>query len=283
MAKKFKILLAVATVLSVILVIWILWANTALELNAYTISADDIPEEFSGFRIAQVSDLHCSQVGKNNSKLLAVLKEADPDIIAITGDLFDSEKSGSQEIVFEFVRQALMIAPCYYVTGNHEARFDDPVIFIEQLTDMGVIVLDDESVEYTLGEQRITITGINDPSFETSYLFGDSASVVNGKLQDLKTDDTYQILLSHRPELFEVYCDNSIDLVLSGHAHGGQFRLPIVGGLFAPNQGFFPEYDAGLYADGHTQMLVSRGVANSRFPLRFNNRPEVILIELESA
>lgn len=283
MAKKFKILLIMTALLLITFVVWVLWANTALELNSYTIRSAKIPETFSGFRIAQVSDLHCCQLGKDNKRLLSMLKDAQPDIIAITGDLFDSEKSGTQEESLRFAEEALKIAPCYYVTGNHEARFDDSDILTDQLKALGVVVLDDLSIEYTLDTQAIYITGINDPSYETSYLFGDSESVVDGKLQALKNDDSFQLLLSHRPELFDVYCKNGMDLVLSGHAHGGQFRLPFVGGLFAPNQGFFPEYDSGLYTDGQTQMIVSRGVGNSRFPVRFNNRPEVILIELKPA
>ena len=95
--------------------------------------------------------------------------------------------------------------------------------------------------------------------------------------------DGFTLLLSHRPELFEVYVDSNVDLVLSGHAHGGQFRLPLIGGLAAPNQGLFPEYDSGLYTEGNTNMIVSRGIGNSIVPFRFNNRPEVILIELHTA
>ncbi len=107
---------------------------------------------------------------------------------------------------------------------------------------------------------------------------------MQNKLSELMSDnDKYTLLLSHRPELFEVYVKCGADLVLSGHAHGGQFRLPFVGGLVAPNQGLFPEYDAGLYTEGNTNMVVSRGVGNSILPFRFNNRPEVILIELEKA
>lgn len=283
MTKKFKIILAVVSILFVALVVWMAWGNTALELNEYTISSEEIPAQFSGFRIAHISDLHCSQIGKDNKNLLTMLEATKPDIIAITGDLFDESKSETQEISYNFVSQALKIAPCYYVTGNHEARFTEFDTLMAQLTEMGVIVLDDLSVEYTLGNQVIHIAGINDPSFETGYLFGDSASVVNEKLLELKTNNTFQLLLSHRPELFEVYSKNGIDLVLTGHAHGGQFRLPFIGGLFAPNQGFFPEYDSGLYTDGQTQMIVSRGIGNSRFPFRINNRPEIILIELHSA
>ena len=106
---------------------------------------------------------------------------------------------------------------------------------------------------------------------------------MNSWLSGLRTEtDSYTILLSHRPELFSVYAEQEMNLVLSGHAHGGQFRLPLVGGLVAPNQGFFPEYDSGVYTEHGTSMVVSRGIGNSLFPFRFNNRPEVILIELKS-
>lgn len=102
-------------------------------------------------------------------------------------------------------------------------------------------------------------------------------------LQELMNESySFTLLLSHRPELFEIYVNNEVDLVLSGHAHGGQFRLPFVGGLVAPNQGLFPKYDAGLYTEENTNMIVSRGIGNSILPFRFNNRPEVILIELQS-
>ena len=138
-------------------------------------------------------------------------------------------------------------------------------------------------MELEQSDETITLLGMNDPSFQTDYLFGDSETVMRNKLQELISEvDGYTVLLSHRPELFEVYVEGGIDLVLSGHAHGGQFRLPFVGGLVAPNQGLFPKYDAGLYVDNNTNMIVSRGIGNSIIPLRFNNRPEVILVELKT-
>lgn len=125
---------------------------------------------------------------------------------------------------------------------------------------------------------------MNDPSFYTDYLLGDTEVVMQSKLQDLTDeDDNYTVLLSHRPELFEIYVESGVDLVLSGHAHGGQFRLPSIGGLIAPNQGLLPEYDVGLFSKQNTYMIVSRGIGNSIFPLRLNNRPEVVLIEMETA
>ena len=146
----------------------------------------------------------------------------------------------------------------------------------------GVVILEDARTEISLGGETITLIGVNDPSFRTNDLSGDSVTVMDAKLTQLHGDDNeFTILLSHRPELFDTYVKNNIDLVLSGHAHGGQLRLPFIGGLVAPHQGMFPEYDAGLYTEENTNMIVSRGVGNSIFPFRINNRPEVILIELQ--
>ena len=175
------------------------------------------------------------------------------------------------------------IAPCYYVTGNHEARVSEYYELRDGLIEQGVVVLDDERIELELSGKTIALLGVNDPSFQTDYLFGDSETVMQGKLQEISDEENeFTILLSHRPELFGVYADSNMDLVLSGHAHGGQFRLPFVGGLVAPNQGLFPKYDAGLYTEENTNMIVSRGIGNSILPFRFNNRPEVILIDLYS-
>ena len=282
-AKKKKfIFLAVAAAVLVALVIWIAWSNTALELNTYTISSSKLPQSFDGYRIAHVSDLHNTEMGKDNEKLLAMLRDADPDMIAITGDLIDSRNTDI-EVALKFVREAVKIAPCYYVTGNHEARVNEYGELKAGMETAGVTVLEDVRTEISMEGATITLIGVNDPSYQTDYLFGDSETVLNTKLEELHTEDgEFTVLLSHRPELFDAYTDHGIDLVLSGHAHGGQFRLPFIGGLVAPNQGFFPEYDAGIYTEGNTNMLVSRGIGNSILPFRINNRPEVILIELQA-
>ena len=281
--RKLMIVLTVVASLLIALVIWTVWGNTALELNTYTVSSGRLPEAFDGYRIAHISDLHNTEMGKDNDKLLNMLREAKPDIIAITGDLIDSRNTDI-EIALQFVEEAVKIDPCYYVTGNHEARvseyFDD---LKNGLTELGIIILEDERVDLDKNSETITLIGINDPSFKSDYLFGDSETVVETHLQELMNESySFTLLLSHRPELFEIYVNNEVDLVLSGHAHGGQFRLPFVGGLVAPNQGLFPKYDAGLYTEENTNMIVSRGIGNSILPFRFNNRPEVILIELQS-
>lgn len=281
--KKRKIIvLAVVAAVLLALIIWTAWGNTALELNTYTISSDRLPGAFDGYRIAHVSDLHNTEMGKDNKKLITMLRESKPDIICITGDIIDSRHTDI-EIAMRFVKAAMEIAPCYYVTGNHEARVSEYDELKTGMEAVGVVILEDEKTEVGLVNSAITLIGVNDPSYQTDYLFGDAETVMLEKLSELHSDENgFTVLLSHRPELFEVYADNNMDLVLSGHAHGGQFRLPFVGGLVAPNQGLFAKYDAGLYTEENTNMIVSRGIGNSILPFRFNNRPEVILIDLYS-
>ena len=278
-AKK-KILCILAGMI-LILLLWTAWGNTALELNTYTISSRALPDAFDGYLIAQVSDLHNAEFGDGNERLLKMLREAEPDMIAITGDLIDSRRT-DLAVALAFAKEAVQIAPCYYVSGNHEARVSEYQELKAGLAAAGVTVLDDAQVKIEVSGESITVIGVNDPSFSADYLSGDAA-VIDQKLSELAAEDPgFTLLLSHRPELFDTYVDHDIDLVLSGHAHGGQFRLPLIGGLVAPNQGLFPKYDAGLYSEGNTNMIVSRGLGNSIIPVRFNNRPEVVLIELES-
>lgn len=276
--KKRRIVLTVVAAVLLALVIWTAWGNTALELNTYTIASEKLPQAFDGYRIAHISDLHNAELGVGNEKLLAMLREAEPDIIAITGDLIDSRNT-DVGIALHFAEEAVKIAPCYYVMGNHEARVPEYDELKAGLLELGVVVLDDEKADLEVSGESITLLGVNDPSFLADPANGEA--LMQSKLQELMNGaENYTVLLSHRPELFEVYVESGADLVLSGHAHGGQFRFPLVGGLAAPNQGLFPKYDAGVYTEEHTSVVVSRGIGNSLFPFRFNNRPEVIIVEL---
>jgi len=278
--KKYKILAVVAAVL-IASIVWIAWGNSALMVNEITITSNKLPNNFSGLRIAQVSDLHNAEFGDNNEKLLDMIKETESDIIVLTGDLVDSDHTDI-EIAIAFAEQAVQLAPTYYVTGNHEARIFKYDELKDGLINVGVTVLENESVTLEKDGESISLIGIDDPSFLTNYLFGDSVAVTESALTELiSADDAYTILLAHRPELFETYMESGVDLVFSGHAHGGQFRLPFIGGIVAPGQGLFPEYDAGLYTEGNTNMVVSRGIGNSIIPFRVNNRPEIVVVELE--
>ena len=277
-----KRLLVAVFILLIALVLWTVWADTALELNRYQVSSSRLPKAFDGFKIVQISDLHNAEIGDDNDKLIATIKQANPDIIVITGDMIDSRRT-DVEVALDFAEEAVKIAPCYYVNGNHELRVSEYEELKEGLNKLGVKVLENDKIELNRETSKISLLGISDPSFEATYLMIDEDKVAEVYLDKLAaTDNNFKILLSHRPELFEVYTESKVDLVLSGHAHGGQFRLPFVGGLVAPNQGLFPKYDAGLYTEENTNMIVSRGIGNSILPFRFNNRPEVILIELQS-
>lgn len=282
--KKKRVIIVLSVLLTLLLAFsaWVIWSNKALELNSHTLKYKDLPDEFDGFRIVQVSDLHNAQMGDNNEKLLEMIEEADPDMIALTGDLIDARNT-DVKVALDFAENALKIAPCYFVTGNHEARSEEYDKLKKGLLDLGVVVLENAAAEIERDGEKITVIGANDPSSGTDYMYSTEERTMQSFLKDYKDNDgNFTLLLSHRPELFNVYADNNVDLVLSGHAHGGQIRLPFLGGLYAPNQGFMPEYDAGTYSKGDTTMIVSKGIGNSAFPLRFNNRPEVVLIELKN-
>ena len=277
--KKNAIILVAVSIAFVAIVIWIAWGNSALMVNEIKITNDKIPQSFEGFRIAQVSDLHNAELGKDNNKLIEKLNECEPDIIVLTGDLIDSNHT-NLEVALSFARQAVKIAPCYFVTGNHEAWVGSQYEELKtSLENAGVTVLQDEAIELNYGDECIQLIGLNDPDFSERDSFL-SESILETKLSQVNISNEFTILLSHRPEHFNVYQNKNIDLVLSGHAHGGQFRLPFLGGVIAPNQGLFPKYDAGTYTENGTTMIVSRGIGNSIIPFRVNNRPEIVLVEL---
>ena len=263
---------------AIILVIWTAWGNTAVEVNKVIVYFNDLPEAFNGYRIAHISDLHNARFGKNNEDILELLKSASPDMIAITGDMIDSDKT-DVGVAVRFVTEAVKIAPCFYVTGNHEAWVNKSVYaeLEEKMKAAGVTVLHDSAFSVEKDGTYVSLIGMDD----TEYAARNSVmNSIDERLGTLSSTESFTVLLSHRPELFEEYCEAGIDLVLSGHAHGGQFRLPIIGGIAAPDQGLFPKYDAGRFSDGNTTMIVSRGIGNSIIPIRFNNRPEIVLIEL---
>lgn len=281
--KRLVIILTSTLLVIAILIGLIAWGNKALMITEITVNSQKLPENFEGFKIAHVSDLHNDEFGKDNAKLISLIENSAPDIIAITGDIFDCHHT-DVDVAIEFAEKAVQIAPCYYVAGNHEQRVPDAYEkLIDAFKEIGIVVLDNKAVTVERAGQSINVLGVSDPGFETDYLFGDTEGVLNHYLSELMTDkESFNLLLSHRPELFELYERHDVDLVLTGHAHGGQFRLPFVGGLYAPNQWLFPEYDAGLYSEDNTNMIVSRGIGNSLFPFRFNNRPEVVLVTLEN-
>lgn len=260
---------------------WICRENFALEARHFVVKSSRVPEGFDGFRIAHVSDVHNSRLAENGGKLLELLKKAEPDMIAVTGDLIDSRRT-DMALALRFMEEALEIAPCYFAPGNHESRIEGYGDFAEKLEAMGVDVLADESCPLEQNGDIIRIIGLSDPAFHWENELEFPRGEMSERLWYMtEEEDDFTLLLSHRPDLIDIYASCGVDLVLSGHAHGGQIRIPGLGGLIAPHQGWFPEYYEGLHGHGDTQMVISRGIGNSLFPFRVNDRPEVPVIELK--
>lgn len=259
---------------------WLWWGNTAIQLTYVRIIDEKIPDEFEGFSILHISDLHNAEFGKKQDRLLKAIKGSSADMIVITGDLIDSNHTDIKKAM-DLIDGAVKFAPVYYVSGNHEAWSEYYSVLKKQMLMAGVKMLEDEGIEIKRNGASITLLGINDPDFVSGLDWFETQAFVGSILKNIAGEENkYRILLSHRPELLDVYADNNINLVLCGHAHGGQVRLPFIGGLVAPNQGFFPKYYEGVYQKEQTKMIVSRGLGNSIIPLRINNRPELVIVEL---
>jgi predicted MPP superfamily phosphohydrolase len=280
-SKKLKIVLTII-IFFLGSIIFCIYENNSIVITKSNFSSPKITSDFDDFTIAQISDLHNKLFGDDQAKILNKLKSISPDIIVVTGDLIDRRKY-NLDIAMTFISGAVKIAPVYYVSGNHEAWSGDFPLIKKSLVEAGVNVLDDISVELTKGKTSIDIIGLSDPDFLTSdYIEGTNTSKTIEQLKQWVMGKNFKILLSHRPELFDLYSENSMDLVFTGHAHGGQIRIPFIGGLIAPDQGIFPKYSSGSYSKDSTTMFVSRGLGNSIFPVRIFNRPEIVVVTLRN-
>lgn len=277
--KKNYTILIILLLLLAVLVGWIVWDNNRITVTEYTIKDNEIPESFSGYRIVQISDLHNAEFGSENELLLNNIRLLQPDIIVLTGDLIDSYHT-DVDISLAFVRQAVQIAPTYYVFGNHEVRIPDVYRRLKAgMEDAGVVILD-ESILLKRDSEVLALVGVPDPS-----AFGvDSQAytkAIDSLLEERISDRShYSVLLCHRPEVFDAFVENGVDLVFTGHTHGGQIRLPLIGAVFAPDQGLFPAYDAGIFTKEDTTMIISRGLGNSSFPFRIDCPPEIVVATL---
>ncbi|SCM96135.1 Phosphoesterase [Bacillus cereus] len=278
MRKKTKrIILLIATLVGFSIFLYL--QNNLISITEVKITSSKIPTSFKGYKILQISDLHNKQFGDNQEILVQKVKSIEPDIIAITGDLIDSS-SYDAEVSMKVIRKLVQKYQVYFVTGNHEKLSGEYNSLEKELKKNNVNVLRNEHVSIQKGVHQINLLGIDDPEFVTGKR--DERNIVKDEIIKAKSEmqPTYNVLLSHRPEFLTEYADEQIDLVLSGHAHGGQVRLPFIGGIVAPNQGIFPKYTAGLYEKQNTSMVVSRGLGNSIIPQRIFNRPELVVVQL---
>lgn len=263
-------------------------------LRHYTISVQKVT---SPIRIVLLTDLHSCYYGKGQEQLISAIDEQSPDLILMGGDIFDDRLPirNTEQLLLGIAGRY----PCYYVTGNHEHR-DGTESFrfkMSMLKKYGVTVLSNACETITVNSAVINLCGVEDPE---SYMVSFDRRKNRRRCKTTKTEmiqafnrhldavkaqakkDHFTVLLSHRPELFENYVSRAFDLVLCGHAHGGQWRIPgVLNGLYAPQQGLFPLYAGGKYEKGSTTMIVSRGLAKETTPIpRIFNPPELVVITI---
>ena len=257
------------------------WQNYGIRTTRYMYSHTKLPDSFRGFKIAHISDFHNTRQLIN--KVATITAKEKPDIIAITGDLFDCRHTDIDSGL-KLIDKLVNIAPVYYVRGNHEARMENTDQLTEQIKNKGVFILENQKVTIQCNNEYITLMGVIDPRFISDEKDKDSTrnkfrKVLFGLTNE---DDGLKILLSHRPEFIHSYRDSGVELALTGHAHGGQFGIPFTDyGVSVPNQGIFPPYAVGMKQMDDTTVIISRGIGNSAFPFRLFNRPEVVIIEFE--
>ncbi len=270
----------------VALIIFLYFENNSLTSTNITIELENLPKSFDGYTIVHLSDLHNKSFGEAQERVIRQIEKARPDLIVFTGDLIDSRHYGLKNSI-ELMKRGIGIAPIYYVTGNHEWRSGKFESLRELLLDIGVKVLEDTHDTIERDGHIIYIIGIDDPSKVHGGNWHMQEWEVTRKsiekaMDGIFPDNHLKILLAHRPEKLTLYGEYNIDLVFAGHAHGGQIRLPFIGGVVAPNQGFFPKYTSGQHRYKDSTMVISRGLGNSIVPQRLFNRPEVVTVTLKN-
>lgn len=244
-----------------------------LKVVHYTFEEERIEDSI---RIAFLADLHSCNYGENQKNLLNAIDKENPDLILLGGDIFDEVMDN--ERAWQTIEGISEKYPCYYVTGNHEWRTSEVPEFKERLDESGVFVLEGDVHAFEKNEDMIYICGIDDPNVG-SILLRYQLDYCNEHI----TEDHLSILLTHRPELMELYAEYDFDYIMAGHAHGGQWRIPgLINGLYVPAQGFFPKYAGGIYEEEDMTLVLSRGLSreSTRIP-RFYNRPELVIVDLQ--
>lgn len=278
MKKSLKIIILSILTIAVATVIYGLYCSNTLEVRNYTIKSDKVNSQV---RFVFISDLHCKEYGEKNRDLVAKIKEQNPEFIAVGGDMVN-KYSTDDHVMRELLPQLAEIAPTYCVLGNHELALKDEIDFKNDIDSTGAKLLDNEMVTLNINGEKILLGGMSDfpyyeynaPDYDTPERYFWDEFKENSK-------DCYSILLHHQPEYLEsIMQDSNVDLVMCGHTHGGAVQIPFVGGVFAPNQGFFPKYDKGEFDLYNTKMIISAGLGDAYPILRLNNCPEISVVEI---
>lgn len=265
-------------VFGIVLIILLISCDIRLKTVTYTIESDKVDTPVT---IAYISDLHSDWYGKNQKTLIKAVENANPDVVLLGGDIFDEKKDYyNAEIT---LRELSERYPCYYVTGNHEFWGKDIENILSIVRSYGVTVLDGKCETIEVNGHKINICGVDDPDAD---IYLRDYKTIDEQLEyvdKISNKEYFTILMSHRPELYDKYATYDFDLVLSGHAHGGQWSIPfLLDGVYAPHQGIFPEYVGGQYDYEGGTMIVSRGLSRMSPPVpRIFNRPELLVIEVK--
>lgn len=262
----------------ILAILAVMWAHSNFwpVVTEYTISSEKIPEAFEGYTIVQISDVHGREYGKDNAALVQMVRDQKPDIIAITGDLIDRRPNLEHAEIL--VAQLVEIAPVYYVSGNHEWDSEKQYELFDILEELGVKIMHDESVLLTRGNDSIVMAGVQDPnSWEIRQTPTELMDAVTAAYPD-----KYRIVLMHRNNAAEKYPGLQTDLVLCGHAHGGIIRLPYLGGVFGVERNFFPDDEDSVIGQGAYDIVVSHGLGENIFRVRFLNPPEIVVVKLSA-
>lgn len=249
--------------------------NRHFEITHYTLRSEKVADPF---RLAVLSDLHSAEYGEDNSELVAAIREEQPDLIVMIGDMVNKDDRDFS-VLYRLCGALADTAPIYYTLGNHEGSLMysqlDAVALDERLTERGVRVLINQSAQWQKGDTTVYLAGI---AVEAAGY----DQWAREKLEDFWTQDGYRIVLSHFPDLYESKLrDAGFDLALAGHYHGGLICVPGIGGLYHPETGFFPAYWGGEYPLTHGTLIVSRGMGGHGLIPRINNRPELVIIDVE--
>lgn len=275
MAKRKIKRIAIVILLLVALVVFLVCAfYRGLVVRHYTLSTQKLPAD-ARIRLAVVTDLHSCVYGDNQSEILALVAKQNPDLILLGGDIVDDVNPLEGAVSFFEGLQKLGI-PSYYVSGNHDHWRPDYSEVKQMIADYGTTLLESEILTVDVRGQSIQLCGIME------YSSAVKCSNALGKIAAPLSDTSFNILLAHRPDYIDLYREYPFDLVLCGHTHGGQVRIPLlVNGLFAPNQGWFPAYAGGLYDLENTTLIVSRGLSYYPKLPRIFNPPELVVVDIE--
>ena len=281
---KKKIIIIVFLIIFVLMLIELYIDANCIQTTRFEVASEKIPASFDGYKILQLSDLHSKEFGKDNKKLLQKIDDANPDIIVLTGDFVTANESDFT-VFFNLVDKISPKYEVYYITGNHEQAMKGAFkkeIF-GYLSYKGVKFLSNKSVSLIKNSETIDLYGL---CYESAYYSDRRGNVYTKEMMTKSLGEAdltkFNLLLTHSPTNFEIYKSWGADLILSGHVHGGMIRVPFVGAIFSPDEGFIPKYSAGKYQLEESVLIVSRGLGRGSRGFRLFNRPNLVEITLKS-